>query len=499
MAAIETEYKENKQFSKSVGAGMKSIFATGGRTFYVLEHKVSSEKYRAGQSQEIIIDYIELGRDPKCQVCFGNTFPTVSRRHAAITRENNNWILKQLSATNPTFINGKPLKNQWFLQNGDEIQLSSEGPKIGFLIPANPSVKSIGLSRRLSLFRQQALKPYKKAMMALSILFFVSISILSYYLIESQGEIKNLLAKNNQLFETSVKFQGNIDSLQNQVIQNEDARKNLEKQLKQVRKIASRQTGASTGNSVPAELDMAKLFPSVYFIKADKIVVELDGEKETTTDISWSGTGFLLDNGQFVTARHVVEPWYFIDGEDENMLIFNMIANNGGSATAYFTAHSPDGSTLSFKSTSFISNRSADEIKKSTDEDGNLIIFKIAGFNANDWAYTNVNKKGIISSTPDVNSCLKQQQKLHILGYPMGLGAKSLSNVTPIYGNCIISSTQLQAGYIPVTDRNFEHGNSGGPVFYFDESEGKYYVVGIVSARAGSNTGFIVPINALRY
>lgn len=498
MTTIDTEYKENKQFSKSIGAGMKSIFATGGRTFYVLEHKVSSEKYRAGQSQEIIIDYIELGRDPKCQICFGNTFPTVSRRHAAITRENNNWILKQLSTTNPTFINGRPLKNQWFLQNGDEIQLSSEGPKIGFLIPANPSVKSIGLSRRLSLFRQQALKPYKKAMVALSILFFVSISILGYYLIQSQNQIVDLIAQNKDLYKTSETFKGNVDSLQNQILQSKEVQKNLEKQLKQVRKIAYRQTGATSGASVPEALDMAKLFPSVYFIKVDKVVLELGNDKETTTDFSWSGTGFLMDNGQFVTARHVIEPWYFIDGSDENMLIMNMIASNGGSITAYFTAYSPDGSKISFNSSSFICNRYSDEINTSTDEDGNPVVFKIAGLNANDWAYSNMSKKGVITSIPNINTCLKQQQKLHILGYPMGLGTTSLSNISPIYGNCIISSTQLQAGYIPVTDRNFEHGNSGGPVFYFDETEGKYYVVGIVSAGAGSNTGFIVPISALR-
>ena len=189
MATRETEFKENNQFSKSIGAGVKSVFGNTGRTYFILEHKVTSDHYRAGQTQEIIIDYIELGRDPKCQVQFGITFPTVSRRHAAITREGNNWVLKQLSESNPTLINGRPIKSQWFLQNGDEIQLSLEGPKIGFLIPSNPGIKSIGLSRRLSLFRQQALKPYKKAITALTVIFLVSMVVAGYFLYQGQTQI----------------------------------------------------------------------------------------------------------------------------------------------------------------------------------------------------------------------------------------------------------------------------------------------------------------------
>lgn len=499
MATQDTVYKENKQISKSLGAGVKSIFATGGRTYYILEHKISSEKYRAGQSQEIIIDYIELGRDLKCQVCFGNTFPTVSRRHAAITRDNHNWVLKQLSNTNPTFINGRPIKDQWFLQNGDEIQLSSEGPKIGFLVPQNPSVKSIGLSRRLSLFRQQALLPYKRAITALLILFVIGISLLSYFLIQDKSKIEDLVAKNQALYEQSTEFKGNVDSLQNQIAQNENARKILEKQLEQVKKIASRPAQYSgNGNSAPAELDMSKLYPSVYFVCTDKIEVVLGAEKATITDLNWSGSGFLLDNGKFITARHVVEPWCFISGNDENMLLLNKFANNGGTVTAFFTAYSPDGSRISFKSSSFNCNRLTDVTKTGTDDEGNSVIFKVAEYNSSDWASVRVDKIGNLSALSNISPCMRQQQKLHILGYPLGLGAKSLSNITPIYGNCIISSTQLQDGYIPVTDRNFEHGNSGGPVFYFSESEHKYYVIGIVSAGAGGNTGFIVPINVIQ-
>ncbi|MCX6276553.1 MAG: FHA domain-containing protein [Bacteroidetes bacterium] len=498
MATRETEHKENNQFSKSIGAGVKSIFGGGGRTYFILEHKVTSDRYRAGQIQEIIIDYIELGRDPKCQVQFGDMFPTVSRRHAAIAREGNNWVLKQLSASNPTLINGRPIKNQWFLQNGDEIQLSMEGPKIGFLVPANPGVKSIGLSRRLSLFRQQALKPYKKAIMALSAVFLLGMLIAGYFLYQGQTQIKDLVAKNKELFETAKNFKGDVDSLQRQVKKSDDARRRLESQMAQLAKSASSgPAGGTTGNSVPSSMNMNSLFPDVYFMFVDKLVAEYNGKKKEI-DYKWSGTGFLLNDGRFITARHVVEPWFFINSEDETGLLLNSVASNGGSVTAFITAYSPNGSTISFTTSNFKCNRFADEIKTETDEDGSPVLFRVAHLSADDWAFTNAGKQGGISAYSDISAILKQQQKLHILGYPLGLGASSPTNISPIYGSCIVSSTQLQNGYILVTDRNFEHGNSGGPVFVFNEAEAKYYAIGIVSAGAGENTGMIVPLSAIQ-
>ena len=498
MATRETEHNENNQFSKSIGAGVKSIFGGGGRTYFILEHKVTSDRYRAGQTQEIIIDYIELGRDPKCQVQYGDMFPTVSRRHAAIAREGNNWVIKQLSASNPTLINGRPIKNQWFLQNGDEIQLSMEGPKIGFMVPSNPGIKSIGLSRRLSLFRQQALKPYKTAITALSVIFLLGILVAGYLLYQGKNEIANLMAKNKELFEKAKTFEGNVDSLQQKVKQSDDARHRLEKQMAQLAKnTRSGPTGAASGNSVPASMNMNSLFPSVYFMYVDKLVAEYNGKKKEI-DYKWSGTGFLLDDGRFITARHVVEPWYFINADDETGLLLNSVASNGGTVTAFITAYSPDGSEISFTTSNFKCNRSSDEVKTETDEDGSTILFRVASLNSDDWAYTQSNKQGGLPAYSDISSILQQQQKLHILGYPLGLGASSPTNISPIYGSCVVSSTKLQNGYILVTDRNFEHGNSGGPVFVYNEAEAKYYAIGIVSAGAGDNTGMIVPLSAIQ-
>ena len=76
MATPTQSYK--RSLSGSIGAGMKSIFGGEGRRYYTLVHKVSSQYHKAGESQPIIVDEIELGRDPACQVRFAETFPTVS-------------------------------------------------------------------------------------------------------------------------------------------------------------------------------------------------------------------------------------------------------------------------------------------------------------------------------------------------------------------------------------------------------------------------------------
>ena len=160
-----------KSVSGSIGAGMKSVIGGDGRRFFVLEHKVSSKYHKAGEEQKIIVDQIEIGRDPQCAVRLEGTDPNdkmfliVSRKHAAIEKDGDNWTLVHLSTTNSTFLNGRKLDKpgqKWYLQNGDEIQIAESGPKLGFKIPQGEKglVKSLRMTDRLNLFRQHALRPY---------------------------------------------------------------------------------------------------------------------------------------------------------------------------------------------------------------------------------------------------------------------------------------------------------------------------------------------------
>lgn len=156
---MDTNYK--RTVAGSVGAGLGAIFNASGRTYYILEHKTNSKYHQAGESQKIIVDQVEMGRDSSCQVRFDESFETVSRKHAAIVRDGSNWKLVPLSSTNATLVNGQPITGERVLNSGDEIRLSSQGPVLGFILPqgAQSLVKSIGLTERMNLFRKQALRP----------------------------------------------------------------------------------------------------------------------------------------------------------------------------------------------------------------------------------------------------------------------------------------------------------------------------------------------------
>ena len=45
-----------------------------------------------------------IGRSPRCDLVLGD--PTVSRKHAELVREEDRWIVRDLSSTNGTRVNG---------------------------------------------------------------------------------------------------------------------------------------------------------------------------------------------------------------------------------------------------------------------------------------------------------------------------------------------------------------------------------------------------------
>ena len=197
---METNYK--RTVAGSVGAGVAAVFNATGRQYYILEHKTESLYHHAGESQKIIVDQVELGRDSACQVRFDESFETVSRRHAAIVKEGENWKIIPLSQTNSTLVNGQPINGETVLNSGDEIRLSSRGPLMGFIVPQGKQslVSSIGMTERLNLFRQQALAPYKRALWILAILFILAIGgLVAWNLLQAQKFDEELQQKQEQI------------------------------------------------------------------------------------------------------------------------------------------------------------------------------------------------------------------------------------------------------------------------------------------------------------
>ncbi|MDR3261539.1 MAG: FHA domain-containing protein [Tannerella sp.] len=452
----------------SIGAGMGSLIGGSGKSYYILEHKISSRYHKAGESQEIIVNQIELGRDSKCQVRFDESFGTVSRRHAAIVRDGDMWKLVQVSQTNSTFLNGKKVEKDWYLQNGDEIQLSANGPKLGFIVPSGKkaTVGSIGMSRRLSLFRQQALRPYKQAMTALSVALVLLVAGAAYWGLQQDKKREE----------------------QAKVIDNQD---------KDIKKLTDK-------IDLLEAVDISDLTtvcsPYVYVIYEDKIVITYPGGKVeevrsrlSETNAKVMGTGFLLDNGKFFTARHVSESWFFYEYVGKQARDLNIIANNGGKVVAHYQAISGSGDRLFFTSDDlYLNNRSDDKTINTGDW-----IMKKAVLESNDWAgYPAKTSGGGLKYNAALSTTLRVGTELHVLGFPYGRGAENKNNITPIYSKCIVSRDGLDGknGTIMVSNANTEGGNSGGPVIV--KQNGEYQVIGILSGNTYDKDR-IVPIASL--
>ena len=523
-----------RSLSASIGAGMGSLIGGSGKQYYILEHKAGSRFHKAGEIQEIIIDQVEIGRDPRCQVRFDETFETVSRRHAAIIKDGANWKLFPLSQSNPTLLNGQKVQKEWFLQNGDEIQCAINGPKLGFIIPTGKkaTVNSIGLSRRLALFRKQALRPYKTAITALACVLILALCG-GGYMIYKQGKTiashKEIIASQGETIVSqgeTIDVQANLISRNSEELDSLNARYRLsvEDNIKIVnelqymrRRITQVQPTEETAKppvALPSAISI--LHPHVYMVKLYKItqgnevLEEVDPNKEFIS----CGTGFVLDDGRFVTARRLVSVnysnYYRFDetgqlrirqGSEEEAywdLLLNYAFNFLHNVTLHFRATSPDGSFFEFTDNMFDSNNTHDRAYRLSHSEARENFTLPAGISVMvgatgvyDWAYCQTLAEKGLTANKELSRNLQQGAELYILGYSAGRG-KGI----PILSKAVCLQNGLDAdGTIIVSYNNAERGDSGAPVFVLTK-EGKYEVVGILS---GSNDekGRLVPISAI--
>lgn len=484
MAGETVQYK--RTVKGSVGAGMGALFNGSGRQFFILQHKDSSRYHQAGESQKIIIDQIELGRAKECQIRYDDeTWPIVSRRHAAIEKDATGWKIVPLSQTNSTLVNGKVVNTAWYLQNGDEIQLSIGGPRLGFIVPAgNQSlVSSIKLTERLNLFREQALRPYKTAIGVLCSVLVLACCVGGYFIWDANDQLKaeriarqNLVADIAKQRETDslarIKDQQKADSLQ-KVADNLLARMRNDELFKE--RIAA------------AKKDV--------FAVVTEVMIQLGDETYSMTSL---GTGFLLSDGRFVTARHCVQPWMYDTGAGMRAYALSKMFEDvkiTSTVTAYSTSEK-----FTFSSNDFVCDTSYDiTFPFSLDIAGRTI--QLEGHSASplrnsegqqlgsdkmygsDWAYTTkTSRRGSLSYDSRLSSNMKAGQAVHVLGFPAGLGfGDGKTMVEPIYNQMYVSRDGLNDSRCIMVSEGVAHGNSGGPVFAY--VNGQLSVVGIVSRK----------------
>ena len=482
------EPNKTTQFQRTVNAGMRSIFNGNGSRFYIIEHKDDSTLHRRGEQQKIIVDEVFLGRDKLCQVQIDERFSTVSRKHASIIREGERLKIVHQSQTNDTYVNGQRVLNEQPLQNGDEIQLSANGPRFGIIIPEGEQslVKSIGMTARLNLFRQQALRPYKTAITLICIVFGLLLAGLATWSILDHNTMKSniddMTSKNSNL-------QNQIDSLKN---------------IKPKPFFPGPKPGGNNRSSdVRPSGELAAFENDVYFVRMTKWTVNAPEILDEPWDYYFNeaapaATGFITSDGYFVTARHVIEPWaYFYDTKDlyNPFTMAAVLVELGGHIEATIVAESKNGDRRTFRFHDFTVSKSREKEIEITTTDSDPYQIR-AAFSNNDYAYLKLNKTSNIVVNRELSNNIPAGTKLDILGFPYGFGGDK-NNIQPQYAYATTASAGLYHGLISVTGVSFDTGNSGGPVFC--KKDGKYYLVGIVSSAIGRHGGVIVPISTVKY
>lgn len=552
-----------------MGAGMGALFNASGRTYFMLEHKTNTKFHNAGDTQKIIIDQIELGRDGSCQVRFDENCETVSRKHAAIIKDGENWKLVHLSQSNPTLVNGQPV-TEHILVSGDEIQLSVGGPRMGFIVPQGKQAltSSIGLTERMNLFRQQALAPYKRALWAMAILLVAVVACFGYW-------NYNLTQQNKALMADIEKYELRADSLINahdalvtemndlddkiahssgaqrtiyirqreavsrQIQQNETQQQENAANLNEARTAYENTTGEaynqsttdntpSSGNEevnsddrndTPASAndgsasDIEEYTDCVYTLKIDNIKVSYGGVDipHGIANPGVVGNGFLIDNGNFVTARQNVQPWIYsgvlTDGvwRDELAQYYAL----GCDIDIEYSAYSAKGTAQKLKFNSRDFKHPEDYVTKTIEISKSVrTIANKFGISVNYIEKHRVSYKQFASTSncfaviralantgiPTSSASLEGGHLLKIAGYT------GYTNVHNLGGFRYITSTtttkDAENGTYILQDGGSHTGYLGSPVFVQDK-DGQYRVAGLyVGTLFGQPR--IVPINRCR-
>ena len=477
-----------------------TILTGGNVPAYTLEYLSPSKNKGVGDFETIVVPYIEIGRSNSCAVQFGEDKPTVSRKHAAIERRENNYFLLQLSSTNPSLINGIPIDKDSQLNNGDEIQFSMEGPKLRFNItPAGTS--NMGFTKKMNLVIRQASKPYRKALYSLAIIFVLVCLTGAWFIYSQQKQIRIIEATNkefkNKREQDSLAY---LQEFKKNATLFSDLKQGNKKYLDEINKLNTQITLLAEKPKFKDTEIYQAVEDNIYFLQVEEIRLTYPDRIRGNINKKWIGSAFLCDDGKLITARHCIQAWRFSGNDTLNQI--NLCENNKGEVFVKYKAIS-NKDTIEFHFEDVVLNGNDDIIipyeldKRPTGYD--LKRAPSHDFKS-DWAYVITDRASIsrISLDKKLSTNLKAGEKLYIFGYSLALGGPGETSVKSLFSESKVAQSGVSlAGVITITDRNYEPGSSGGPVFVISNDSIK--CVGIISFsmfHGGENTsiGGIVPI-----
>lgn len=476
--------------TQALTTGLK-FMGGGAVSAYTLEFLSNSKRHKQGSYDTIVVPYVELGRSSSCAIQFDEDAGTVSRKHAAIEKRGNDYVIRNLSGTNPTLVNGQPVNKEYYLKNGDEIQLSYEGPKMRFNVSDTGTAK-MGMTKRLNLVMQQAVKPYKMAAMGL----------VAFVVLLTGGGIfgfMQLNRENRQLTE-QMEFQKKITQAQSDSLAELNKKNNqLLSEVKNSKKEVQRQFDRERQKLLKQNQDLQKSFTE-FKSKAGsatnyaKIIEPLknktlalyltgytvegpNGPETVDLDPQCMCTGFMLKGGIFATARHCIDA--LMSGSEE----LNFLDHSGVNVVTHFKAKSYDGSIeFDFTDDKMNSDFSSDQLKQVTYK-GHTGSMRIPDyFHGKDWAYVQTSYNDGMAYDPTLSLNLKAGTQLFVLGYSYGTQFRESGNMEPYFSTAKVTQSGIEQGTVRVTEAGWDGGNSGGPVFTLDEN-GEAKVIGLVTGK----------------
>lgn len=562
MAAKTEQFKSaGSNLGRTIGQSLSMITGKDIPNYSLLFIDATINRKR-GEHETIFMPHIVLGRSSRCHVRYGDEHKTVSREHASITVDGSNFVINHNpSASNPTYVNGRAIGGAHHLQNGDEIQLSSNGPKMRFNA-STLKTSTIGLTSRIGQAMSQAVKPYKTALLVMGLLLAGAIGLAGYNMYQNSQMSKELVALNlekdkvdKEIEALIAKGEANTEEMEilknrkaqivyrTQVIRevapqiaekiDNSASKGEETILKDEKPVV---TPTPTNNSCDAlnEKEISKILPKndVVVIIGKRIEVKYQGKTDeigvkefyaykSPTQLEdrsglTIGTGFLTENGRLFTCRHVVQPWryYKTSGEkSEFWKQLNIIEANGGDVVMHFDVLTSDGSQfMAFTSEAAVTSDATDKIEIGGKKKIKIEIFdkkskidipnlddktKEPSDRFSDWANIPAEKDGSIIILKDKSTQIEQGENLYVLGFSQGLSLKDANR----RAEASISKTLVSNSATwngEILTSGVDFGPGNSGGPAFICVNGNFYCVGIVSATVGSSNGIIVPVGRVR-
>jgi hypothetical protein len=490
-----------------------TVLRGGNVPAYTLEYLTPGRRKKIGDFETILMSYAEIGRSDNCIIQYGDDYQTVSRKHAAIERRGNEYFLIHLSQMNPTLLNGVTIANEALLKNGDEIQLSMEGPRLRF--NATPTgTANMGFTRKIGLVTKQAIKPYLTLVYFLLVILIIIACTGGWFIFHQSKKVvilsDELQKSEDRRLQDSMRLAIQAEQFvkQTEVTTKElEAVKNNNNQYIEVIKKLNTKVGeleARKPEIQPGGTAFYEQFRNgVYFLEVAEILVSMPNGSSQKVNMRWSGTAFLCSDGKLLTARHCIQSWRY--AQDEFSQIINAAELNGGKVFVKFRATSIN-NWFEFDYSNVVLDDSNDKTVTQTIEplkgrkkEKIKINYKYADDWSHDWAYFKTDRTSNIEYDKDLSTKLKAGEKVYILGFSLGKGGPSEGKINPLFSESTIGQEGISSsGLITITSRSFEQGNSGGPAFV--QTGGKFKVIGIVSKGEFDATGsfatiaYVVPI-----